>query len=129
MMLANKNRQCRRENNFGRMANIKSFLNNVDVPHFIIFKMEIKILDNKKNRFMFELTGADHTLCNALKEELWNDKHVKVATYRVRHPQISSPHVIVETDGEETPKNALIIAVDRLHKANSRFKKEFMKEK
>ena len=90
--------------------------------------MEIKIIDNKKSRLVFEVKGADHTLCNVLKTELWNDKHVKIATYSIRHPQISLPQMIVETDGEESPKNALINAVDRLHKTNAKFKKEFVKE-
>ena len=87
--------------------------------------MEIKILDDKKNKLLIEVKGADHTLCNALKVELWDDKHVKVATYSIRHPQISVPHIIVETDGGESPKNALMNAVERLHKTNAKFKKEF----
>ena len=87
--------------------------------------MEIKILDDKKNKLMLEVKGADHTLCSALKTELWNDKHVKIATYSIRHPQISVPQMIVETDGEVSPKNALINAVQRLHKTNEKFKKEF----
>ena len=87
--------------------------------------MEVKILDDKKNRLMLEIKGADHTICNALKTELWNDKHVKIATYSIRHPQISIPQLIVETDGELSPKNALINAVQRLHKTNEKFKKEF----
>ena len=90
--------------------------------------MEIKILDDKKNKIIIEVKGADHTLCNALKTELWNDKHVKIATYSIRHPQISVPQVIVETDGEESPRNALINAVQKLHKTNEKFKKEFLKE-
>ena len=90
--------------------------------------MEIKILDDKKNKLIFEIKGADHTLCNIIKTELWNDKHVKIATYSIRHPQISVPQMIVETDGEEVPRNALINAIDRLHKLNSKFKKEFVKE-
>ena len=36
--------------------------------------------------------------------------------------------MIVETDGDVTPKNALINAVQRLHKVNEKFKKEFAKE-
>ena len=91
----------------------------------ITSKMEIKILDDKKNKLMLEVKGVDHTLCNALKTELWNDKHVKIATYSIRHPQISVPQMIVETDGEVSPKNALINAVQRLHKTNEKFKKEF----
>lgn len=90
--------------------------------------MEVKILDDKKNKLIIEVKGADHTLCNALKSELWNDKHIKIATYSIRHPQISVPQMIVETDGEVTPKNALINAVQRLHKVNEKFKKEFSKE-
>ncbi|MBI2650096.1 DNA-directed RNA polymerase subunit L [Candidatus Woesearchaeota archaeon] len=90
--------------------------------------MEIKILDDKKNRLIVEVKGVDHTLCNAVKAELWNDKHVKIATYSIRHPQISVPQIIVETDGEESPKNALINAVQRLQKNNSKFKKEFVRE-
>ncbi|MEK6827802.1 MAG: DNA-directed RNA polymerase subunit L [Nanoarchaeota archaeon] len=90
--------------------------------------MEIKILDDKKNKLLIEVKGTDHTLCNAIKTELWNDKHVKIATYSIRHPQISVPQIIVETDGEESPKNALINAVQRLRKNYSKFKKEFIKE-
>ena len=90
--------------------------------------MEIKILDDKKNKLIFEVKGADHTLCNALKTELWNDKHIKIATYSIRHPQISMPQMVVETDGEESPKSALLSAVERLHKISDRFKKEVVKE-
>ncbi len=90
--------------------------------------MEIKIIDDKKNKMMLEIKGADHTLCNALKQELYEDKHVKIATYSVRHPQISLPQMIVETDGEVAPKNALLSAVQRLQKTNQKFVKEFVKE-
>ena len=90
--------------------------------------MEIKILDDKKNKLVIEIKSTDHTLCNAIKTELWNDKHVKVATYSIRHPQISIPQIIVETDGEESPKNALINTVERLQKTNAKFKKELIKE-
>ena len=87
--------------------------------------MEVKIFDDKKNKMIVEVKGADHTLCNSLKSELLNDKHVKIATYSIRHPQISLPQMIVETDGEISPKNAVINAVQRLHKINEKFKKEF----
>ncbi len=87
--------------------------------------MEIKILDDKKNKLIVEVKGAEHTLCNTLKSELLNDKHVKIATYSIRHPQISLPQIIVETDGEISPKNAVINAVQRLHKINEKFKREF----
>ncbi|MBI3027075.1 DNA-directed RNA polymerase subunit L [Candidatus Woesearchaeota archaeon] len=87
--------------------------------------MEVKILDDKKNRLIIEVKDADHTLCNAMKAELLEDKHVKIATYSIKHPQISQPQMIVETDGDESPRNALINAVQRLQKINAKFKKEF----
>lgn len=90
--------------------------------------MEIKVLDNKKNKLMLDVKGVDHTLCNAIKSELWSDKHVKIATYSKKHPLIDSTSMIIETDGEVSPKNALINAVQRLHKTNEKFKKEFSKE-
>ncbi len=90
--------------------------------------MEIKILDDKKNKLIIEVKGIDHTLCNSIKAELWNDKHVKVASYSIRHPQISIPQIIVETDGEETPKNALINAIQRIQKENAKFRKEIVAE-
>lgn len=77
---------------------------------------------------MIEVKGTNHTLCNAIKSELYNDKHVKIATYSIRHPQIGMPQMIVETDGDESPRNALINAVQRLHKTNEKFKKDFVKE-
>ena len=90
--------------------------------------MEIKILDDKKNRLLFEVKGTDHTLCNSITKELWDDKHVKIATYSIRHPQISVTQFVVETDGEESPRNALINAVQRLQKNNDKFRKDFAKE-
>jgi len=58
----------------------------------------------------------------ALKEELWNVKHVKVAGYRIDHPLVGIPRLIVETDGQEAPRKALISAAERLKKKTGKFK-------
>jgi len=86
--------------------------------------MEINVLEDKKNRYVFEIEGMDHTYLNILKNELWNDGHVKVATYAIRHPQVSKPKFILETDGDESTKAALSSAVGRLKKLSEKFKKE-----
>ncbi|HJN56528.1 MAG TPA: DNA-directed RNA polymerase subunit L [Candidatus Woesearchaeota archaeon] len=86
--------------------------------------MKIIPIDDKKNRFVFEVEGVGHTFINILKDELWNDSHVKISTYSVRHPIISKPKVIVETDGSESPKAALSSAISRLKKTSEKFKKE-----
>ncbi|MBT4351824.1 DNA-directed RNA polymerase subunit L [archaeon] len=83
--------------------------------------MEINVIENKKKRFVFELKGEDHTLCNLLREELWNDKSITVSAYNIAHPLVGIPKIIVETDGKKDPKKALLDAVTRLKKKNSEF--------
>lgn len=87
--------------------------------------MEIKILEETKNRIRFEIAGEDHTLCNALRAELWNDKNIEIAGYNIDHPLVSEPEMIVETKGKEDPKKALFAAVARLKKRNKELSVEF----
>ena len=62
--------------------------------------MELTFLDDKKNRAVIAIKGEDHTFCNLLKEELWNDDSTKATAYRIDHPLVSVPNLIVETSGE-----------------------------
>lgn len=82
--------------------------------------MEIKVIESTKKRIVFQLINTDHTFCNALKKELWNDKAIKVSAYNIEHPLIGIPKFIVETDDKE-PKKALADAVKRLQKRNEEF--------
>lgn len=86
--------------------------------------MKFKVLEGKKNRLVFEIDGMGHSYLNILKNELWNDDHVKVATYNIKHPQVSKPKFILETDGDRSPKAALSGAVSRLKKLSDKFRKE-----
>jgi DNA-directed RNA polymerase subunit L len=86
--------------------------------------MEINVVEDKKNRLVFEVDGVGHTFLNLLKTELWDDSHVKAATYAIKHSQINKPKFILETDGSESPKAALSSAVSRLKKSSESFKKE-----
>ena len=88
--------------------------------------MNINIVEEKKNKLVFEVDRIGHTFINLLKNEMWNDEHVKIATYTIRHPTVSKPKIIVETDGDESPKAAITSAVSRLKKTSEKFKKEFM---
>jgi len=89
--------------------------------------MELKILESDKNRLVFEISGADHTLCNALKKELVHTAGVEIATYAIEHPQIGIPKMIVETKGAVTPKKALESAIETLKEKNKEFTKLFVK--
>lgn len=90
--------------------------------------MEIKVLEEKKNRLVFEIDGMGHTFINILKNEMWQDSHVKVATYSIRHPIINKPKIIVETDGDESPRSAITSAVSRLKKQSDKLGDYIKKE-
>lgn len=83
--------------------------------------MELKILEEKKNRLVFELKGEGHTLCGMLKTELWNDEHVKAAGYYIEHPLIGIPRFTIETDGAE-PKKVVVAALKRIDKQLAKLK-------
>ena len=85
--------------------------------------MEINILEEKKNKIVFELTGEGHTLSNAVRKELWNDDHVKVATYAIDHPLVEVPRFVLETDGAD-PKKTIIAAAKRIQKDLEKIKSE-----
>jgi len=89
--------------------------------------MELKIIEQSKKKLVFEVHGESHTLCNALKEELRNDKKVTVVSYFVSHPDIDEPTFILETSGA-VPKKCLLDAVNRLKKENDKFLKIAAKE-
>jgi DNA-directed RNA polymerase subunit L len=90
--------------------------------------MEIKVLEKGKNFIKIEVIGEDHTFCNALRKELWNDKDVKVTGYELAHSLVSAPVLIVETSSKN-PKTALNEAVKRLKESNDEMREKFKKLK
>lgn len=90
--------------------------------------MEIKVLEKAKNLLKIEIVGEDHTFCNALRKELWNDKDVKVSGYELSHSLVSKPILIVETTSKN-PKTALLDAVKRLRGSNDDMRSVFKKLK
>ncbi|KYK26158.1 hypothetical protein AYK26_00895 [Euryarchaeota archaeon SM23-78] len=89
--------------------------------------MELKVHEHTKKRMVFEFIGADHTFCNALKKELWNDSTVRAAAYKIEHPLIGIPKFIVETNGQKDAKAVLKTAATRLKKHNKDFLSLFKK--
>ena len=86
--------------------------------------MEIKILKEEKNKIEFEVIGEDHTLCNALRDELWNQEDVEISAYNIKHPLISNPVMLVETSRGD-PKKALQNTVSSLKKKIKELKSNF----
>ena len=87
--------------------------------------MELQTLERKKHRVVFELRGVDHTFCNALKNELWNDDQVSVSAYNISHPLVGVPRFVVESKGDAA--EALKEASKRLQKRNKDFLAAFAK--
>lgn len=89
--------------------------------------MELNILENSKNKMKIEVKGEDHTFCNAVKEELWNDKSIKASGYFLENPMMTQPILIVHGEGDV--KKAIFSAVERLKKQNKELKTLFTKLK
>ena len=88
--------------------------------------MEIKVLKEEKNRIEFEVINEDHTLCNALRAELWNNENIEISAYNIKHPLISNPVMLVETTRGD-PRKALQEAVENLKKKVKEIKDSFNK--
>ncbi len=58
--------------------------------------MEIRIIEESKEKILFNLEGETHTLCNLLVKKLNEDKNVKYATYSIDHPLVGEPKVMIE---------------------------------
>ena len=87
--------------------------------------MEIKVLEKEKGKIKIEVIGENHTLMNALRKELWNDKDTEVSGYKIEHSLVGNPILIVEH--KKDPKKALLDAVERLKKKNKDFKSKISK--
>ncbi|PIN76174.1 DNA-directed RNA polymerase subunit L [Candidatus Woesearchaeota archaeon CG10_big_fil_rev_8_21_14_0_10_37_12] len=85
--------------------------------------MDIKIVEEKKNKLVFDILGDEHTISNMLRSELWTDEHVKASAYAIEHPLIGNPRFILETDGAE-PRKTVQSAVKRLQKQLEKVKSE-----
>jgi len=77
--------------------------------------MNLKILEEKKNRLVFTIEGDTHTVTAALRAELASDENIKAAGYHIEHPLLGHPQFIVETDGA-SPRKTVIAALKKLAK-------------
>lgn len=84
--------------------------------------MELNVLESEKGLLKFEIKGEDHTFCNIVRKELWQDKNIDIAGYSIKHALVSNPVLVVESND---PKKSLIQTVKRLKNQNDDFLKEF----
>ncbi|SNQ62320.1 DNA-directed RNA polymerase subunit L [Candidatus Methanoperedens nitratireducens] len=89
--------------------------------------MELTIVNKTENEISIKVAGETHTLLNALKTVLLNNKHVEIATYDIKHPTISDPVLFVRTDGAD-PIEVIKKASNELVKECDEFIKLFKKK-
>ncbi len=85
--------------------------------------MDIKILEKNKNTIKVSIKGEDHTFCNALVKELWEDKDTDIAGYEIKHSLTEDP--ILTLQSKKDPVKAINDAIDRLKKQNKELREKF----
>ncbi|MEK6981407.1 MAG: RpoL/Rpb11 RNA polymerase subunit family protein [Candidatus Micrarchaeota archaeon] len=86
--------------------------------------MEIEIISEEKNVLEFKIVGCDEVLARLLAEKLTADKDVEFAAYKLDHPLIKSPCVVVKTK----KKKAYDLVLEKLEEMKDEiveFKKQF----
>ncbi|AXV40243.1 DNA-directed RNA polymerase subunit L [Methanobacterium sp. BAmetb5] len=79
----------------------------------------MKIITDKKNELEIEITGETHSLCNALRKTLMEDKDVEAAAYVIEHPIIGEPKLYIKA---KNPRKSLKIAAETLKSRCDEFK-------
>jgi DNA-directed RNA polymerase subunit L len=80
----------------------------------------MKIIKDTKNELEIEITGETHSLCNALRKALMEDKNVESAAYVIPHPIVGEPNLYVKG---KNPRKSLEKAAKTLQKRSNEFKK------
>ncbi len=83
--------------------------------------MNIKALEKKKDRFVIEVRGEDHTLLNLLREKSWK-AGAQQANYMIEHPYLAVPKIIIKASD---PKKVLRGAAELVVSEAKEFGKQF----
>lgn len=89
--------------------------------------MKLNIIKNTTRELELQIEGEGHTLCNPLREILFEDEHLAFAGYSVPHPLEKTAHFVVRTDGRVKAitvfKRAAQKLIDRTEELRSVFQK------
>ncbi|KAE8349173.1 hypothetical protein BDV28DRAFT_160713 [Aspergillus coremiiformis] len=91
-------------------------------------KVEMEIDTRIPSSAIFTFNKEDHTLGNLIRSRLLQSSHVLFAAYKVPHPLVPKFELRVQTDGEITPKTAIIAACNDLVRDLGILSREFTKE-
>jgi len=86
--------------------------------------MAVKILVNEKGTLEMELGEADQSLAQLLAERIGEEKDVEFASYKVEHPTLPTPRLIVRMKKGD-PAKLVLEKLDELKKELAEFRKQF----
>ena len=89
--------------------------------------MNVKIIEKTDNEIRMEIGGESHTLLNTLQHTLLEDPRVEIASYEIKHPNISEPVLYVRTNDMD-PITAIKEASLRLVEVYEEFKTVFIEK-
>ena len=83
--------------------------------------MDVEVIKNEKDYLEIAIKGEDIGFINAVKELLFDDVDVEFAAYRLDHPIVASPVLMVRMK-KGNAVSAVRTAVKKLKKQASEFK-------
>ncbi|MFX1563047.1 MAG: RpoL/Rpb11 RNA polymerase subunit family protein [Promethearchaeota archaeon] len=89
--------------------------------------MKINIKKNTTRELELVIEGEGHTLCNPLREILFEEKHMTFAGYSVPHPLERTANFIVRTDGKVKPLKVFVQAAQKLIERTEELRVAFQK--
>ncbi|MBI5227776.1 hypothetical protein HY988_04275 [Candidatus Micrarchaeota archaeon] len=87
--------------------------------------MEVKILVNEKNTLEMELFDIDQSLAQLLAEKLSAEKSVDFAAFKMEHPIVANPKIIVKMKKGD-PEKLVLEKLEEIKKEVTDFKKHFL---
>jgi DNA-directed RNA polymerase subunit L len=87
--------------------------------------MEVKVVTKEKNVLELEFGGGDQSLAQVLAEKLNQDKDVEFAAYKVDHPIVALPRLIVRTKKGD-PTKLVLAKLKEMKKEVTDFRKQFI---
>lgn len=100
-----------------------------DLVHHMSYDPLTLVSTGVPNAAIFTFNKEDHTLGNLLRATLIKSPNVLFAAYKIPHPLFATFELRVQTDGEISPKDAVVKAcadvVQDLQKLDQEFTKEW----
>lgn len=89
--------------------------------------MQVDLLHKEKNTWVLAIPDEGHTFLNILRSTLNKNNDVDGAAYRIDHPLVGFPELIVETKKKKSPKDIFADAAKALLTTAGDFRSAFEK--